>query len=477
MPVAAGTRADIVFLTALGLEHDAVRSHLTSPASHVDPEGTHYTFGELGDGRARVALALIGEGNLSAAVLTARAIQQFEPKALILVGVAGGVSDDVAIGDVVVATRIHTYQGGREESEAFRPRVKSWPAAHGLEQAARAVAQSGTWSAALPDGLDAAVPRVHFKPIVSGDVVLDSRTSPLARLIANHYGDAIAIDMESAGFAEAAHRHSFHRAISVRGISDAADGRKRPADASGSQGRAAANAAAFAVALAGRVAGTGAEHATPPDYRGGPAPVVTGASPPLANRRAGSVIRRHVRPAYLISAALVAAISLLVYLGTTTLLRDRSGTGATSDQDTAPTATPEPASTSGAAGWTVIRRGRDVELSLDQVIDLDTGGLSPVDQVATGPDLRLSREADRITVTPPGRMKVLDEPGPEDPERCAFASTQGWDGTKDGLWLLGRDRNICVVIGDGRGAMLTVVSPPNGTDPVLTFHYVLWERR
>jgi len=486
MAVAAGTGTEIVFLTALGLEYDAVRAHLTAPSSRVDPDGTHYTIGELAPGGPRVALSLIGEGNLSAAVLTARAIQEFRPKALILVGVAGGLTDDVAVGDVVVATRIHTYQGGREESDAFRPRVRSWPVAHGLEQAARGVAQSGGWPAAPLGGIDTAVPRVHFKPIVSGDVVLDSRTSPLARLIATHYGDAIAIDMESAGVAEAAHRHSFHRAITVRGISDAADGRKRHRDASGSQELAAAHAAAFAAALARRVATTGPD---PVDHRVGPRPIAT---PLLA-------IRRHVRPGHLLAAALVAAVSLLVYAGATAVLRDRtsggtadqSDAGATeratatpSNRDTGSTAPPgalPAASTPGGAapgsGWVVVRRGRDVELTVDQEITLDTGAVSVVGQAATGATLRLSRGADRMTVTPPGTIKVLDAPGPEAPERCAFSSTEGWDGTVDELWGLTPDRNICVAVGDRRSAMLTVVLPPNGADPVLTFHYVLWERR
>lgn len=442
MPVAT----DIVFLTALALEYDAVLAHLTAVSSHVDPGGTHYTVADLGRGGPRVALAQLGEGNLGAAVLTARAIQEFRPKALILVGVAGGLTDDADIGDVVVATRTHTYQGGREESETFRPRVRSWPVAHGLEQAAREVAQS-------------TVPKVHFKPIVSGDIVLDSRTSPLARLIATHYGDAIAIDMESAGVAEAAHRHSFHRAITVRGISDAADGTKGHSDARGSQQLAAAHAAAFAADLARRIAA-----GTDPPAGPQPTTITTGGPPP-------ATVRPRVRRAHLLSAAaLVAAVSLLVHAGATTLRGDRTEVGATpSNQDT-------PAATTQFPGWVELHRGRDVRLDIDHELDMDTGAITVVEQVATGPDLKLAREADRM-ITHPHRVQVLEATGPESPERCASAGAERWDGSIDGLWLLTPGRNICVAMGDGRSAMLTIVRPPNGTDHTLTFHYALWKRQ
>jgi 8-oxo-dGTP diphosphatase len=89
---------------------------------------------------------------------------------------------------------------------------------------------------------------------LAGELVIDTRDSHLARLIADHYSDAVAADMESAGVAEAAHRNGFPNTITVRGISDNADGGKRRADAAGWQSIGAARAAAFAVALAERIA-------------------------------------------------------------------------------------------------------------------------------------------------------------------------------------------------------------------------------
>lgn len=230
-----------VVLTALPLEYRAFRAHLTDTETHIDAEGTRYEIGKLGDG-IRVVLALMGMGNLTAAVLTARAIADFDPPVLIAYGVAGGLTRDAGLGDVVVATRVSTFQGGRESDDEFRPRPRGWPLSHYLEQAAHEVALAGRW-------IDPPAPRVHFSPMVSGDIVLDSRTSPHATLIARHYGDAVAVDMESAGVAEAAHRRDFYRTVMIRGISDLADGAKRDSDRAGWQPRAAANAAAFSAAL------------------------------------------------------------------------------------------------------------------------------------------------------------------------------------------------------------------------------------
>jgi 8-oxo-dGTP diphosphatase len=65
-----------------------------------------------------------------------------------------------------------------------------------------------------------------------------------------HYSDAIAVEMEAAGVAQAGHLNDALPTIMVRGISDYADESKNATDDAGWQPRAAANAAAFATALA-----------------------------------------------------------------------------------------------------------------------------------------------------------------------------------------------------------------------------------
>ena len=76
----------------------------------------------------------------------------------------------------------------------------------------------------------------------------NSRISYEAAWIRSHYNDALAIEMEAAGVAQAGHLNGSPVAI-VRGISDRADGTKNSTDDGAWQPRAAASAAAFALRL------------------------------------------------------------------------------------------------------------------------------------------------------------------------------------------------------------------------------------
>ncbi len=246
----------VVLLTALDLEYQAVRQYMGQTRIQSHPAGTLFESGHLRDVPGTVALAVTGEGNVSAAVLAERAIAMFQPKALLCVGVAGGLKDDIALGDIVVATKVYALHGGREHPDGFLARPKAWPASHELEQLARYLAHEGTWTSLLPHDPPpraqpaCRAPTVHFKPIASGEVVLSATGMSLATRLRVTYDDAVAVEMESAGIAQAAHLNRSLPALSVRGISDRADASKHIADATGWQQIAARRAAAFTVSIA-----------------------------------------------------------------------------------------------------------------------------------------------------------------------------------------------------------------------------------
>ncbi|WP_336216676.1 5'-methylthioadenosine/S-adenosylhomocysteine nucleosidase family protein [Nonomuraea sp. LPB2021202275-12-8] len=242
----------IVILTALDLEYQAVRRHLTDPRVHRHTAGTRFELGRLvGDGRP-VALGLVGKGNHPSAVITERAIAEFSPSALLFVGVAGALWPGIALGDVVVATHVYAYHGGTSEDDGLKARPRVWEIAHETDQIARYLYRTETWTRRLPAGT--AVPAVRFGPIAAGEVVQDSAISAQAQWVRQTYNDALAIEMESAGVAQAAHHNRSLPMAVVRGISDRADGTKTATDGLSWQPRAAANAAAFAMALAQELA-------------------------------------------------------------------------------------------------------------------------------------------------------------------------------------------------------------------------------
>jgi len=437
----------VVVLTALGLEYEAVRRYLLNPREFVDSDGTRYEIGEPREGPVRIALALIGEGNLAAAALASRAIEGFAPAALLLVGVAGGLSDSVALGDVVVATRIYAYHSGRERSQEFLPRPRGWPIPHGLEQTARTVAQSPAWTG----------PTVHFKPLVSGEVVLDSRQSPAARLIASHYSDAVAIDMESAGVAEASHRKDFYRAVTIRAISDAADGTKRRADADGWQHRAAANAAAFAVALAVRIGQTARARWRLRD-------LLYALTPPIVR---GS--RRSQSLAVGVGVSILALAGLGVYFVTGHLAAGRSTTAAQSSHPRVLT-----------TGWQAAGQFTAISLSAETAIDLETRSRSDfhsgVSSNAPAADVGLSGNAEWFeAVRLPAAMAVLNDPGPHDPARCVNRK-EPWTGSRfSPKQLLKVGTDICVRTYEQNMAILTIRVLPDSFTDTIVFDYTLWK--
>jgi nucleoside phosphorylase len=246
---AAGEDAVVVILTALDLEYQSVRRWLAEPRRVDHPAGTVFEVGRLPAGQGLAALAVTGQGNTAAAVMAERAITMFRPCALICVGVAGALNDDIALGDIVVATKVYAYHGGKAQPGGFRPRPRCWEIPHQLDQIARYVHRTGSWTARLSGDPTRPPPAVHFGPVAAGEVVLDGRSTPLFRHLRDSYGDAVAIDMESAGATHAGQLNGALPVLTVRGISDRADGAKHSADRDNWQPIAAANAAAFALAI------------------------------------------------------------------------------------------------------------------------------------------------------------------------------------------------------------------------------------
>ena len=244
----ADGRLAAVVLTALELEYRAVREHLTELQVWEHPAGTLFEVGTIRGTTVRIAAAIAGEGNQSSAVVSERACGAFSPRMLLLVGVAGALHPEVELGDVVVATRIYAYQGGKEDSSGFLVRPRAWDAPHHLEQRARYLTRTSWWRRLLPDINNCGF-GIHFKPVLAGEVVFDSPGSSLAELAHRHYNDAVAVEMESAGVSLAARLNRALPVLTIRGISDRADGAKATCDSAGWPVVAAARAAAFALTL------------------------------------------------------------------------------------------------------------------------------------------------------------------------------------------------------------------------------------
>jgi nucleoside phosphorylase len=245
-------RETAVIVTALGIETKAVLRHLAGVSSET-VSGTGFCIGQFECWN--VAVAEAGPGNTSAAAVTVRACEHYQPKIAIFVGVAGGVKD-VAIGDVVVATKVYGYESGKDKDTGFQARPALFNSAHELEQRARTLSQAEDWQTRLDPQLGHTKPKVFVGPIAAGEKVVASTEASTAKLIREHYSDVLAVEMEGYGFLEGVHISHPVQGCVIRGISDLLSG-KTSADRSGSQERAADAAAGVAFQiLAGIETGT-----------------------------------------------------------------------------------------------------------------------------------------------------------------------------------------------------------------------------
>ena len=244
MPDSSTNLPCAVILTALRVEYEAVRTHLTRIREATHPQGTIYECGIFTSEKQEwdVGIVEIGAGNVGTALEAERAIAYFQPKLMFFVGVAGGLKD-VALGDVVVATKVYGYESGKA-NRTFLPRPEVENSSFRLQHRARFESRKRDWLQRLGSLAPDPAPTVFVKPIASGEKVVSSKRSATLKFLTRTYGDALAVEMEGYGFLKVAHANQVE-ALIIRGISDLIDD-KTEADAANTQELAARYASAFA---------------------------------------------------------------------------------------------------------------------------------------------------------------------------------------------------------------------------------------
>ncbi len=166
-----------------------------------------------------VVLALSGIGKVAAAISTTLAIQHFNARALVFTGVAGGLGDAIAIGDIVLAREL--LQHDIDASPLF-PRYEvpltgcsrftaSSALSDALHGAALRCIRRGEFKGAL---------QLHEGLVISGDSFIATAAQGAALRAA--LPDALAVEMEGAAVAQVCAAFGTPFAV-LRTISDRAD--------------------------------------------------------------------------------------------------------------------------------------------------------------------------------------------------------------------------------------------------------------
>jgi adenosylhomocysteine nucleosidase len=227
-------RADIGVLTVLTEEHQAVVSVLEEYPNYrseplVNGSEAHHADVPAGNGVLRVvAVQTLAPGPRSAAVAFDRLQDAFNPPVVLLVGIAGAIRADLAVGDVVIGEEVIYYDARRETPYGPARRGQTQPMApvllHRLNEFSRRYGKS------IPEPPENPV-RLYRGPIGSGDAVITDEGSDIVDFLRRFNEKTLAVETEAGGVGQAFYERideerSLRGWLTIRGISDLADRHK-----------------------------------------------------------------------------------------------------------------------------------------------------------------------------------------------------------------------------------------------------------
>jgi adenosylhomocysteine nucleosidase len=204
---------------------------------HLDAEtvtehaGRTYRHGVLASQRVTVVQSRIGK--VAAALTAASLVRDHGVDAIVFTGIAGALHDDLAIGDVVVATELVQHDLAGPPSMFVRGEIPllgvvELPTDDGMTAAAVAAAidfvNGGLAAIATPEVLDelgVGRPSVHTGQVATGDEFIEGE---LKQVVRRRAPDALCVDMEGAAVAQVCHELGGVPLCVIRAISDLASG-------------------------------------------------------------------------------------------------------------------------------------------------------------------------------------------------------------------------------------------------------------
>jgi nucleoside phosphorylase len=229
-------KVDFLIVVALEEERDAVLSRLAGYTKHKPTQEDiriYYsaevpvTFSDDSHGVYQVVVVpLLGMGRIEATAATSDALRRWRPRYVVLVGIAGGVSENnISLGDVVISDQIVDYE--LQKITAAGPEIRwqvfrSDPRLIGAAQNYQDTRWADLARTTRPRN---GQPLRHIGPIASGDKIV-----AMADVLTKYravWPKLIGVEMEAAGVALASFQASSSPGfLMVRGISDYADENK-----------------------------------------------------------------------------------------------------------------------------------------------------------------------------------------------------------------------------------------------------------
>lgn len=239
---------DLAIITVIPEEYAAIVKrlrHVHPPRlSEATPNLYAWTCGEVMHRQSRrpfrVVVAMATDpGTISGVLVTEHTVKHWNPRYVLLVGIAGGFNlgmqiperERIALGDVLLSEVIWGYEYGKV-GKKFKPRLdKTFRADRGLLPNAIAFAETDkTWKRPRaigierPTGETDRLPHAVSGPVASGDKVVDDPTEKFFAQVIKAWPKLRGIEMEGAGAAAAIEISQAEGRpvgfLMIRGISD-----------------------------------------------------------------------------------------------------------------------------------------------------------------------------------------------------------------------------------------------------------------
>jgi len=206
----------------------------------VFPDGSQVNY-------SVVVVSPVDIGQEDATSATVDAIREWQPRYVLLVGIAGGyVNADVGLGDILIAEQIVGYELAKVRARGTDIRWKVFRVDQRLVLASKNFGGADRYQAVAGKRPVRGQPKVHFGAVCSGNKVVARRA--FADQLGRGWKKLIGFEMESAGCALACSQAATVPGFfMVRGVSDMADSKKDSGEVRCWRPYAASIAAAYAV--------------------------------------------------------------------------------------------------------------------------------------------------------------------------------------------------------------------------------------
>ena len=224
-------KCDVFIQTAVQVETEAIQDVFPTSKRHQLPNDTttyyHSTIG-INDKKIDIVYAQQTDmGMTAAACLASRAIFEFEPKYIIMSGIAAGLDEDMNLGDVMIASDIWDYSMGKYEENAekeieFIPDSKHRQLDDKLLETIRTKLgdlQNSIQTDLADQGIK---PQIHMVDYASGVAVIKSKEYVKEHVL-SHARKTKALDMEAYAIYYSAAKSTCTEGIVIKSISDLAN--------------------------------------------------------------------------------------------------------------------------------------------------------------------------------------------------------------------------------------------------------------